>query len=210
MRIDRILPVRNKPGRVTVHFQDGSLLQLTEQEVLDFGLRPGDDPDGATLVRMKEAAGRSGARITAAELVGKRAMSRRELERKLRDKGASEAEARYAAEWLEAIGAIDDAAYAAALVRHHGAQGYGPGWIREKLREKGISRDLWEEALEQLPPHLLEVEGSFCKAYARICRELMDAITQRACSLPEHRVVPYPNVPKKDYPSNIPQEVNIK
>ena len=60
-----------------------------------------------------------------------------------------------------------------------------------------------EEALEQLPPHLLEVEGSFCKAYARICRELMDAITQRACSLPEHRVVPYPNMPKKDYPTNI-------
>ena len=152
MRIDRILPVRNKPGRVTVHFEDSSLLQLTEQEVLDFGLRPGDEPDEATLARMKEAAGRSGARITAAELVGKRAMSRRELERKLRDKGASEAEARYAAEWLEAIGAIDDAAYAAALVRHHGAQGYGPGWIREKLREKGVSRDLWEEALEQLPP----------------------------------------------------------
>lgn len=152
MRIDRILPVRNKPGRVTVHFEDGSLLQLTEQEVLDFGLRPGDEPDEATLARMKEAAGISGTRITAAELVGKRAMSRRELERKLRDKGASEAEARYAAEWLEAIGAIDDAAYAAALVRHHGAQGYGPGWIREKLREKGISRDLWEEALEQLPP----------------------------------------------------------
>ena len=152
MRIDRILPVRNKPGRVTVHFEGGESLQLTEQEVLDFGLRPGDEPDGATLARMKEAAGRSGARITAAELVGKRAMSRRELERKLRDKGAPETEAQYAAEWLEAIGAIDDAAYAAALVRHHGAQGYGPGWIREKLREKGISRDLWEEALEQLPP----------------------------------------------------------
>jgi len=45
---------------------------------------------------------------------------------------------------------------------------------------------------------------------SRICRELMDAITQRACSLPEHRVVPYPNIPKKDYPSNIPQEVNAK
>ena len=152
MRIDRILPVRNKPGRVTVHFEDSSLLQLTEQEVLDFGLRPGDEPDEATLARMKKAAGISGTRITAAELVGKRAMSRRELERKLRDKGAPETEAQYAAEWLEAIGAIDDAAYAAALVRHHGAQGYGPGWIREKLREKGVSRDLWEEALEQLPP----------------------------------------------------------
>ena len=152
MRIDRILPVRNKPGRVVVYFEGGGTLRVTEQEVLDHGLRPGDDPDEETLERLREAAGRSDARLNAAELVGRRAMSRRDLERKLRDRGASATEAEYAAEWLEAIGAMDDAAYAAALVRHHGAQGYGPGWIREKLREKGISRDLWEEALEQLPP----------------------------------------------------------
>lgn len=152
MRIDRILPVRNKPGRVVVYFEGGGTLRVTEQEVLDHGLRPGDDPDEETLERLREAAGRSDARLNAAELVGRRAMSRRELERKLRDRGASATEAEYAAEWLEAIGAMDDAAYAAALVRHHGAQGYGPGWIQEKLREKGISRDLWEEALEQLPP----------------------------------------------------------
>ena len=152
MRIDRILPVRNKPGRVVVYFEDGGTLRLTEQEVLDFGLRPGDDPDEETLERLREAAGRSDARLNAAELVGRRAMSRRDLERKLRDRGASDAEAEYAAQWLEAIGAMDDAAYAAALVRHHGGQGYGPGWIREKLREKGIPRELLEEALEQLPP----------------------------------------------------------
>lgn len=64
-------------------------------------------------------------------------MSRRDLERKLREKGASEAEAHYAAEWMEAIGAINDADYAAALVRHCGEKGYGPARVREKLHEKG-------------------------------------------------------------------------
>jgi len=41
---------------------------------------------------------------------------------------------------------------------------------------------------------------------ARICGYLMDEITQIARSLPEHTVVPYRNIPKKYYPSNIPKE----
>ena len=73
------------------------------------------------------------------------------MERKLRDKGASEADARYAAEWLEAIGAINDADYAALLVRHCADLGYGPARTREKLYEKGVPGELWDEALDQLP-----------------------------------------------------------
>ncbi len=38
----------------------------------------------------------------------------------------------------------------------------------------------------------------------RICEGLMDAITDMAASLPEHTVVPYPNIAKKDYPKNVP------
>ena len=41
----------------------------------------------------------------------------------------------------------------------------------------------------------------------RICDELMDAITDMAVSLPEHTVIPYPNIPRKQYPKNIPLEV---
>jgi len=41
---------------------------------------------------------------------------------------------------------------------------------------------------------------------ARICNYLMDEITNLACALPQHRVVPYPNMPKKDYPLNVSSE----
>ncbi len=41
----------------------------------------------------------------------------------------------------------------------------------------------------------------------RICNYLMAEITEIACSLPEHKVVPYNNLPKKSYLSNIPKEV---
>ena len=37
---------------------------------------------------------------------------------------------------------------------------------------------------------------------SRICKYLMEEITAVAEALPEHTVVPYRNIPKKDYPSN--------
>lgn len=151
MRIDRIEASRHKKGRVLVFLEDGACLKITEQELLDFGLRSGDELSAAQLKKLKEAAGLSDTKATAADLIGKRAMSRASLERKLRDKGASEAEARYAGEWLEAIGALNDADYAALLVRHYGQMGYGPRYVQEKLREKGVPRELWEDALEALP-----------------------------------------------------------
>ena len=152
MKIDRIEASKHKRGRVLVFLADGSLLKVTEQELLTFGLRAGDELDAETLERLKKAAGVSSVKTTAADLIGRRAMSRRDLEKKLQEKGATEAEARYAGEWLEAIGALDDGAYAAALVRHCGDMGYGPRRAREKLREKGVPQELWDEALDELPP----------------------------------------------------------
>lgn len=42
---------------------------------------------------------------------------------------------------------------------------------------------------------------------ARICQAMKDSITEMACSLPEHRVVPYRNIPKRLYPKNTLTEV---
>ena len=151
MRIDRIEASKHKKSRVLVFLEDGACLKITEQELLDFGLRSGDELSPAQLKKLKEAAGVSNTKAAAADLIGKRAMSRASLEQKLREKGASQAEARYAGEWLEAIGALNDAEYAAILARHYGQKGYGPRYVQEKLREKGVPRELWEEALEELP-----------------------------------------------------------
>lgn len=41
---------------------------------------------------------------------------------------------------------------------------------------------------------------------SRICQHLMTHICQIACTLPEHTVVPYNNIPTKQYPTNIPKE----
>ena len=159
MRIERVQASAHKKGRVLVFLEDGACLRITEQELLDFGLRSGDELDDKTLQKLKEAAGVSNVKATAADLVGKRAMSRRDLERKLQDRGASETEARYAAEWMEAIGAINDADYAAVLARHCADLGYGPQWVREKLYEKGVPRELWDDALDTLPDSAGQIDA---------------------------------------------------
>lgn len=187
-RIERIEASRHKRGRVLVFLEGGELLKITEQELLDFGLRKGDELDEETLKRLKKAAGVSDVKGMAAELIGKKAMSRSSLERKLREKGASEAEARYAAEWLEAIGAIDDLEYAALLVRHYGNLGYGPAYVRQKLYEKGVPRDLWEEALDHLPEaegavdHYLETKLRGKSPDEKEKKRLSDALLRRGFS----------------------------
>ena len=191
MKIERIEASRHKKGRVLVFLEDGACLRITEQELLDFGLRSGDELDDKTLQRLKEAAGVSNVKATAADLVGKRAMSRRDLERKLQNRGASETEARYAAEWMEAIGAINDADYAAVLARHCADLGYGPQRVREKLYEKGVPRELWDDALDALPDSAGHIDAFLERTLRgrvpdqREKKRLCDALLRRGFSWPE-------------------------
>lgn len=193
MRIDRLEPSKHKKGRILVFLEDGACLKITEQELLDFGLRAGDELDDSMLQNLREASKVSDMKGRAAELIGRRAMSRRDLERRLQEKGASAAEARYAAEWLEAIGAINDAEYAALLVRHYGQMGYGPARLREKLYEKGIPRELWEEALEQAPDNEGQIDSFLKKKLLdrlpdeREKKRLTDALLRRGFSWGEIR-----------------------
>ena len=70
MRIERIEASRHKRGRVLVFLEGGALLKVTEQELLDFGLRKGDELDEETLERLKKASGVSDTKATAADLIG--------------------------------------------------------------------------------------------------------------------------------------------
>ncbi len=152
MRIDRLEPSKRKVGRILAYLEDGSILKLTEQEVLDHGLRAGDDLSEERLKELEDSASRSETKADAARLLGRKPMSGADLRRKLRDRGATERECDYAAEWLSAIGALDDRAYAMMLVRHYAESGYGPARWRDELRRHGIERELWEEALDSAPP----------------------------------------------------------
>ena len=100
---------------------------------------------------LRASAKASETKAKAADMIGSRALSKQELTRRLVKKGSGEADAQAAADWLEDIGAINDAGYAAALARHYGGKGYGPARVKEELRHRGVNRELWDGALEEMP-----------------------------------------------------------
>lgn len=150
-RIERIQPSLHKKDRVLVYLTGGDLLRITPEELLRFGLRPGQELTEDVLEELRRAAARSQTRQRAAELAAGRMLSRKELSDRLVKKGADLQEAQETAQWLADLGAVDDAAYAGVIARHYAAMGYGPGRVRQELQRRGVPRDLWEDALAQLP-----------------------------------------------------------
>ena len=151
MQIIEIKRSERKKDRLLVKLDSGNLLRVTEEELLRFGLRAGMELDEEQIEALQSAAKTSSTKAVAANMIGSRALSKQELQRRLVRKGSDEADARAAADWLEDIGAVDDAAYAAAIVRDYGRRGYGPARVREELRHRGVPRELWDEALEEMP-----------------------------------------------------------
>ena len=87
----------------------------------------------------------------ALKLLGKRAFGERELYDRLVEKGETEQNAAAVIAWLLELRLLDDGEYAAMLVRHYAAKGYGLRRIRDELHRRKIPRELWDEALSSLP-----------------------------------------------------------
>lgn len=150
-RIERIQPSLHKKDRVLVYLTGGRLLRITPEELLRFDLRPGMDLAEDVLEELNRAAARSLTRQQAAEMAGRRMLSRKELSDRLVKKGTDPQEAQETAQWLADLGAVDDTAYAEVIVRHYAAMGYGPGRVRQELQHRGVPRELWDDALARMP-----------------------------------------------------------
>lgn len=151
MRVIEWKESQRKKGWFLVKLENGDILRVTENELLRFDLCAGTELDDETLESLRASAKTSSAKAAAANIIGSRALSKKELTRRLVKKGNEEVDAQAAADWLEDIGAVNDASYAASLVRHYGGKGYGPARVREELRRRGVDRELWDEALEEMP-----------------------------------------------------------
>lgn len=81
----------------------------------------------------------------------KRPRSEKEVRAKLREKGAAEADIETVVALCVDYGFINDGEYAGMIVRHYAAGGYGPGRIRTELHRRGVPKELWDEALGELP-----------------------------------------------------------
>lgn len=149
MTLNKLSPSQRKKGRWLCYLEDGTLLRVGEREVVAFGLHSGMEIGEETLAALQEAARQSKTRDTALTLLTGRALSRKELERKLMERDVPEEEAVSTADWLAEIGLLNDEEYARQIVRHYSAKGYGARKLQDELYRRGIPRELWEDALEQ-------------------------------------------------------------
>ena len=136
---------------VTVVLEDESEVKTTLGTVTELRLFAGRELSDRDMDILRRESKKALSREKALELVSQRQMSAKELSRKLRDKGADEETAVYCVQWILERGLIDEERYAAAIVRHYAAKGYGEGRMRQELIRRGVPRELWEDALEQMP-----------------------------------------------------------
>ena len=143
---------------VTVVFEDGSELRSTLGVVTGLRLFSGRELDERDLELLRRESRRALTREKALEYVSQRQMSARELSKKLREKGADEETADFCVRWIMERGLLDEERYAAAIVRHYAAKGYGEGRVRQELMRRGVPRELWEDALGQMPEDTSKID----------------------------------------------------
>ena len=144
--------------RFVARFDSGEELRVTLSCVTEQGLYAGLQLDDDGMQRLRAAASRSRCRARALRIIGARPMSEKELRDRLCEKGESPEDAEETVEWLRGMRLLDDAEYAAMCVRHYAAKGYGPARIRNELFRRGVPRELWDDAFEELPEQDDEID----------------------------------------------------
>lgn len=160
-------------GKFVVGFVDGSEIKASLDIVADLSLFKGRDLTDEEFARLSERARLSSCKERALRIIGARPMSCRELFNKLTEKGESEENAEQCVDWLIKLHYLDDAEYAAMLVRHYSAKRYGIQKIKNEMFRRGVSKTLWDEALEEMP----ETNDAI---YALLCKKLKSVKPDRA------------------------------
>lgn len=151
MKITGITQSKKSAGRYYVSLEDGTELRVNVALIADYSLYTGRDLTDSEFEALKKSANQFAAKSRALKMINARALSKAELQEKLLQKGETEENAAMAATWLEELGFLNDVEYAKMLVRHYGAKGYGLGRIKNELYRRRIPKELWEEALSEMP-----------------------------------------------------------
>lgn len=142
---------QTSPERFTLVFDDGTELKTTLGIITERFIHSGMDFDEDAYNELVSACTLALAKARALRIINARPMSREELRKRLVEKGETPENAEECAEWLCQMGLINDAEYAGSVVRHYAAKGHGASRIKQELRRHGVSRELWDEAMSQMP-----------------------------------------------------------
>ena len=152
MRVEAIEPTRSPQGKLRVRFDSGESLLMLPAAIAELGLYAGMELPDAAMDSIEETGGEASAKERAVRIVSAASVTKKELRHRLVQKGETEEHADEAVKWLSELHLLDDRQTAAQIVRNGAARGYGAARIRQMLYEKRVPRELWDEALELLPP----------------------------------------------------------
>ena len=141
---------QTSPERFRVCFEDGTEIRTTLGVIADLRLFQGKDLDEEQIEDFRIRSVRSLMLEKSIEMLSRRQMSCKELRDNLMRKGTDADTAEYCSAKLVSMGLMDDSAYASSLARHYASRGYGAGKVRAELSRRGISRALWDDALDEI------------------------------------------------------------
>ena len=191
MVIQELKPSQRIKGRWLAVLEDGSILRIGENQVVDFALYTGKELSEEEAEALQGSAQRQQRKEKALELLARKPQSRRELEKKLTQGGAEEDEVQTVCDRMEQLGYLNDAEYAARVVRHYSAKGFGPGKLRDELYRRGVPRDLWQEAMDQAENPAQSIDAFVAKKLAgktadrQTLKKVSDALARRGYHWPD-------------------------
>lgn len=155
MKLEKIEPL-DSPNYLRLIFDDGKRLKAPAFKVVELGLNIGADVSPEDFLALENAQSLASCKERAVRILTASGLSKKELQKRLVQKGESEEDVEEAISWLEDLHLIDDLETAKQLVRSAALRGYGRTRAKNILYEKGIGKEFWEEALEELP----EMDGA--------------------------------------------------
>jgi regulatory protein len=165
MKIVKMTASKHVQERYYLELENGETVKVDLNLIAAYDLYSGRDLDEDELARLLSDAEKAMAKARALRIMGSRNMSRKEITDRLVSKGESDDVAQSTADWLESVGAVDDEEYAAMIVRHYSARGYGQAKIKNELYRHGIPKQLWPDAMTFMP----DMQD---KAYEFLCQRL--------------------------------------
>lgn len=154
MRIDLFKTTPDRAGRYRVEFSNGTVMRLYRQTVEDFALYTGKEFTEQEYAALQKAAGEMSAKMRAVRIVSASSVSKKDLEKRLVQKGEDPDQARDAVRWMSDLNLVDDKKTAEGIVARAISKGYGLARAKQMLYEKRIPKEYWAEALDGYPDQL--------------------------------------------------------
>lgn len=168
-QITAISATKRDPQRATVRAGGRVVATLSINRISELGLKVGQTWDEALAGRVADAAVFDKAMRAAMQRLNRRALSRRQLERKLSDLGFEDTVRARVRDRLLELGVLDDEALGRAVIRQlQSRKAAGPRLLRNKLMQRGLDQQL----VDRLVDASLETGDQVSQAVALVQQKL--------------------------------------